>query len=81
MRFFHQAFVACTTINRKYQIKIILVIHVPDLRKIFCSRKLQRIVGQVKGYKLPFRQLKKIFVSSLKHQLAVLIPVALNSVV
>lgn len=44
-------------------------------------RKLQGIAGKVKGYKLPFRQLKKIFVSSLKHQLAVLIPVALNSAV
>ncbi|MBH9983273.1 hypothetical protein H3S89_10805 [Bartonella sp. B10834G6] len=81
MRFFHQAFVACITINRKYQTKIILVIHVLEFRKIFCMRKLQGISGRVKGYKSAVSGVKKIFMSSLKGYLAVLIPVALNSVV
>ena len=66
MRFFHQAFVACITINRKYRTKIILVVHVLEVRKTFCMRKLQGIAGQVKLYKSAFRQLKKFFAKPVR---------------
>ena len=51
------------------------------LKKIFCMRKLQGISGQAKGYKSAVPGVKKIFVSSLRGYLVVLLHVTLNSVV
>ncbi|WP_422532243.1 hypothetical protein [Bartonella apihabitans] len=78
---FHQAFQTCISINRKSRTQIILVIHVLEVRKTFCMIKLQRIAGKVRGIKSAVSGVKKIFVSSLKGYLTVLIPVALNSAV
>jgi len=49
--------------NRSYRTKIILVIHVPEVRKTFCIRKFQGIVGHVKGYK---SAIKKVFAQACK---------------
>ena len=67
--------------HRSYRTKIILVIHVLEFRKIFCMRKLQGISGKVRGIKSAVSVVKKIFVSSLRGYLVVLLHVALNSVV
>jgi len=52
--------------HRSYRTKIILVIHVPEVRKTFCMRKLQGIAGKVRGIKSAFSGVKKIFMSSLQ---------------